>query len=155
MRQSTLQWEEKSFSVKRGEAIQWIGGLVRISTGKAVQWRGSGHSLNRQTLKIEQLLSSSPPWKSALTWMNLGKQQLWPWVGVNLPVRDSIRVVFFWRSAIGEVSSTSSSRNAHKNKIGTSTPPLPKNPRPSPPLKRGILWAWGVFQQKEPKNARF
>ena len=30
-------------------------------------------------------------------------------------------------------------------------PPLPN---PPPPLKRVILWAWGVFQQKEPKNHR-
>ena len=58
--------EKKGFSVKRGEAIQWIRGLVRISTGKASQWRGSGHSLNRRTLKIEKLLSSSPSQKSAL-----------------------------------------------------------------------------------------
>ena len=41
-------------------------GLVRISTGKAIQWRGSGHSLNRRTLKIETLLFSSPSRKSAL-----------------------------------------------------------------------------------------
>ena len=39
--------------MKRGEAIQWIRGLVRTSTGKAIQWRGSGHSLNRRTLKTE------------------------------------------------------------------------------------------------------
>ena len=58
--------EKKGFSVKRGEAIQWIGGLVRISTGKTIQWRGSGHSLNRRTLKTEKLLSSSPSRKSAL-----------------------------------------------------------------------------------------
>ena len=31
--------------------------------------------------------------------------------------------------------------HAHKNKIGTSTPPS-KKPR-TPPLKGGILWAWG------------
>ena len=61
--------ERKGFSVKSGEAIQWIGGLKRISTGKAIQWRASGHSLNRQTLKTEKLLSSSPSRKSALiTW---------------------------------------------------------------------------------------
>ena len=38
--------------------------------------------------------------------------------------------------------------HAHKNKLGTSTPPFKK---PRPPLKGGTLWAWGVFQQKEPK----
>ena len=58
-----FQWK-KGFSVKRGEAIQWIRGWVRISTGKAIQWRGSGHSLNRWTLKTEKLLSSSPSRKS-------------------------------------------------------------------------------------------
>ena len=42
--------------------------------------------------------------------------------------------------------------HAHKNKIGTSTPPFQKTQDPTP-LKRGILWA-GVFQQKEPENAR-
>ena len=52
--------------MKRGEAIQWMRGLVRIDIGKAIQWRGSGHSLNRRTLKIEKLLSSSPSQKSAL-----------------------------------------------------------------------------------------
>ena len=65
MRRSTFQWK-KGFSAKRGEAIQWIRGLVRISTGKAIQCRGSGHSLNRRTLKTEKLLSSSPSRKSAL-----------------------------------------------------------------------------------------
>ena len=65
MRQSTFQWK-KGFSVKRGEAIQWIRGLVRISTRKAIQWRGSSHSLNRRTLKIEKLLSSTPSRKSTL-----------------------------------------------------------------------------------------
>ena len=32
-------------------------------------------------------------------------------------------------------------------------PPLLKTPS-TPPLKGGILWAWGFFQQKDPKNAR-
>ena len=59
--------EKKGVSVKRGEAIQWMRGLVRIFIGKAIQWRGSGHSLNRRTLKTEKLLSSSPSQKSALT----------------------------------------------------------------------------------------
>ena len=49
-----------------------MGGLVRISTGKAIQWRGSGHSLNRQTLRTEKLLSSSPCRKSALISRPLG-----------------------------------------------------------------------------------
>ena len=57
---------KKGFSVKRGEAIQLMRGLVRISTGKAIQWRGPGHSVNRRTLEIEELLSSSPSRKSAL-----------------------------------------------------------------------------------------
>ena len=65
MRRSTFQWK-KGFSVKRGEAIQWMRGLVRLSTGKAIQWRGPGHSVNRRTLKIEKLLSSSPSRKWAL-----------------------------------------------------------------------------------------
>ena len=38
-------------------------------------------------------------------------------------------------------------------KIKSAHPPLLKKPR-NPPLKGGILWAWGVFQQKEQKNAR-
>ena len=53
------------------EAIQWIGGLVRTSTGKTIQWRGSGHSLNRRTPKIEKLLSSSPSRKSAPNFFRL------------------------------------------------------------------------------------
>ena len=60
-----FQWKKGVFS-ERGEAIQWIRGLVRISTGMTIQWRGSGHSLNRRTLKTEKLLSSSPSRKSAL-----------------------------------------------------------------------------------------
>ena len=63
--------ERKGLSVERGEAIQWMGGLVRILKGKAIQWRGSGHSLNRWTLKSEKLLSSSPCRKSALKWAPL------------------------------------------------------------------------------------
>ena len=39
--------------------------------------------------------------------------------------------------------------HAHKNKIGTSTPPLPKKPRP--PLKGGILWASGFSSRKNQK----
>ena len=66
MRRSPFQWKKGFFSEK-GEAIQWMRGLVRISTGKAIQWRGWGHSLNRRTLKIEKLLSSSPSRKSALS----------------------------------------------------------------------------------------
>ena len=27
-------------------------------------------------------------------------------------------------------------------RVGSSKPPLPKNPKYPPPLKRGILWAW-------------
>ena len=37
---------------------------------------------------------------------------------------------------------------AHKNKIGTS-PPQKKNQNTPPPLKRGILWTWLFFLQKE------
>ena len=40
--------------------------------------RGSGHSLNRRTLKIEKLLSSSPSQKSALSFVLLG--------GLNHPI---------------------------------------------------------------------
>ena len=64
---------KKSFSVKRGEAIQWTRGLARISTGKAIQWRGQGHSVNSRTLKTEKLLSSSPSQKSALILWNQRK----------------------------------------------------------------------------------
>ena len=41
---------------------------------------------------------------------------------------------------------------AHKNKIGTSTPwgPPPKTRAP-PPLKRGVLWAWGISSGKNQK----
>ena len=42
------------------------GGLVRISTGKTIQWRDPGHSVNRRSLKSEELLSSSPSRKSSL-----------------------------------------------------------------------------------------
>ena len=72
-------WVKKRGSQwKGGGAIQWIRGLVRISTGKAIQWRGSGHSLNRRTLKTEKMLSSSPPRKSALTYQTpfLGYRRL-------------------------------------------------------------------------------
>ena len=62
--------DEALFSEKR--SFQWKGGrqfsesgLVSISSGKAIQWRGSGHSLNRRTLKTEKLLSSSSSRKSA------------------------------------------------------------------------------------------
>ena len=37
---------------------------------------------------------------------------------------------------------------AHKNIIGTPPPP-PKPKIPPPPLKRGILWTWPLFLQKE------
>ena len=40
---------------------------------------------------------------------------------------------------------------AHKTKIGTSTPPPPSKQKPNPPLKRGILWAWGSSSRKNPK----
>ena len=39
---------------------------------------------------------------------------------------------------------------AHRNKIGTCTPPLSRNPN-TPPLKRGILWAWGFSSRKNQK----
>ena len=60
MRRSTFQWKKGFFSEKGGGISVNEGGLGRISTGKAIQWRGSGHSLNRRTLKTEKLLSSSP-----------------------------------------------------------------------------------------------
>ena len=40
--------------------------------------------------------------------------------------------------------------HAHKNKIRTSTPPFPKKTRP-PPLKGGIIWAWGFSCRKNAK----
>ena len=67
MRRSTFQWEKGLFGEKRGRQFSELGGLVRISTGKAIQWRGPGDSMNRQILKTEKLLSSSPCRKSALT----------------------------------------------------------------------------------------
>ena len=39
--------------------------------------------------------------------------------------------------------------HAHKNKIGTSTPPSKKAQKP--PLKGGILWAWGFSSRKNQK----
>ena len=39
--------------------------------------------------------------------------------------------------------------HAHKNKIGTSTPPSKKTQ--NPPLKGGILWAWGFSGRKNQK----
>ena len=39
---------------------------------------------------------------------------------------------------------------AHKNNIGTSTPPFQKSPNP-PPLKGGILWAWGFSSRNNQK----
>ena len=41
------------------------------------------------------------------------------------------------------------SGHCHKNKIGTSTPPLQKRPRT--PLKGGILWAWGFSSKRNQK----
>ena len=40
--------------------------------------------------------------------------------------------------------------HAHKNKISTSTPPLPKKTRPPPPKTRNFM-GMGFCQQKEPK----
>ena len=50
-----------------------------------------------------------------------------------------------------EMSTELSRKNphAHKNKIGTSTPPSKKTQ--NPPLKGGILWAWGFSSRKNPK----
>ena len=61
-----LRGNKKTFSVKRRKIISEGGGLVRISTRKAIQCKGPGHSVNRRTLKVEKLLSSSPSRKSAL-----------------------------------------------------------------------------------------
>ena len=86
MRQSTFQRKKGLFSEK-GEAIQWMRGLVKISTGKVVQCRGPSHSVNRQTLKTEKLLSSSPSRKSALIWgmqnttcKYIWEAPEWPWL---------------------------------------------------------------------------
>ena len=50
------------------------------------------------------------------------------------------------------VSNTRKNPRAHKNKIGTSTPPPSKKLRtPPPPLKGGILWAWGLSSRKTQK----
>ena len=45
--------EEKRLFTEWGQGIQWMKALVGNSTGKAIHWRGFGHSVNRQTLKIE------------------------------------------------------------------------------------------------------
>ena len=64
----------KHFSVKtwffneKGGCIHWMTGWLRISEGKANQRRDPGHSVNRQTLKIEKFLSSPPSLKSALSY---------------------------------------------------------------------------------------
>ena len=88
--------QKKGFSVKRGEAIQWMGGLVRISTGKAIQWRGSGHSLNRRTLRTEKLLSSSPSRKSAPTGMRR-KPQMGTKAGPMFQQAFSLSDCFFFK----------------------------------------------------------
>ena len=45
--------------------------------------------------------------------------------------------------------------HAHKNKIGTSTPPLPPfHKNHDPPKRRNFMGIGAFFQQKEPKNAR-
>ena len=41
--------------------------------------------------------------------------------------------------------------NPRAIKIKLALPPPPFQENPTPPLKGGILWAWGFFQQKEPK----
>ena len=47
---------------------------------------------------------------------------------------------------------TQKNPRAHRNKIGTSTtPPFKKSPEP--PLKGGILWAWGFSRRKNQKIA--
>ena len=57
-----------------------------------------------------------------------------------------------WGPRTSRVKGTIDRKNphAHKNKIGTSTPPSWKKPR-TPPLKGGILWAWGFSSRKNPK----
>ena len=72
-------WEgdaTKHFSVKKGVfSAKGGGNSVNEGFGKDFyrkgksQRRGSGHSLNRRTLKIEKLLSSSPSQKSALSFL--------------------------------------------------------------------------------------
>ena len=59
-------WMKKKVFSEKGGGIQWMRDSVWISTGKAFQWRGLGHSVNRRSLQIEKLLSSSPSPKSAL-----------------------------------------------------------------------------------------
>ena len=106
--------EKKGFSVKRGEAIQRMRGLVRISTGKAIQWRGSGHSVNRRTLKTEKSLSSSPFRESALretppVWKPLGLASLKTTIpprflfsrGINQGRKNSININFLVRISSG------------------------------------------------------
>ena len=41
--------------------------------------------------------------------------------------------------------------HAHKNRIGTSTPPFQKKKNTTPPLKRGILWAKGFPAERTKK----
>ena len=55
------------FFSEKGGGIQWMRGSEKSSIGKAIQWRGPDHTVNRQTLKTEKLLSSSLP-KNQLLW---------------------------------------------------------------------------------------
>ena len=63
--------KKRIFSEKRG-GHSVNEGFGKDSSGKAIQWRGPGHSVNRQTLKTEKLLSSSPSRKSALSFSFVG-----------------------------------------------------------------------------------
>ena len=64
-----------------------------------------------------------------------------------------IRANRFARIALRIARATKIGKNlhAHKNKIGTSTPPLVRNPNTPLPLKGGTLWAWGLSSRKNQK----
>ena len=153
--------EKKGFSVKRGEAIQWIRGLVRISTGKAIQWRGSGHSLNCRTLKIEKLLSSFPARKSALikVWdipptPDRGPNPHFP----KKRVSGSKKTHFpsFWKREFSVKKSHKSLFFLQGNALKIVDFSAENSPKPSFPGNRdaGPCLGWGVSQLKVAKLSK-
>ena len=56
-----------------------------------------------------------------------------------------------WGHGLPTAAKVTEKSPAHKNKIGTSTPALSKKAQDPPPLKGGILWAWGFSSRKKQK----
>ena len=75
------------------------------------------------------------------------------WVGRNDADQTHPNSPRFVASHRGNTSNVRKNPHAHKNKIGTSTPPFQKQTQkpPPPPLKGGILWAWGFSCRKNQK----